>query len=193
MKVGRRAGSPAQTAKMRDDLAPLLDGNVAPPPCAATCVHGAGPHCAPTCPDVPRMLSSDPDKHPLEPKIAPLVYEMQRLDVFQPCWSCEGHNGPDGAVWKLPRVWFYADSLVHARALSDAVKAWKLGHQLKATWQVVLVSLEADNPDCSFSLEPLMDPELTLADLHGDVGVITAALHDVVVQAAEELARHAGT
>jgi len=49
---------------------------------------------------------------PIESGIAPLVFELKRLGVFEPCWSCEGHNDPGGNLWKIPRVWFYCDSVV---------------------------------------------------------------------------------
>ncbi len=194
MKVARRAGTLPAKGDVRDELAPLRGGAAdAPPPCATDCPRGNGPQCSPQCPDVPRLLSSDPDKHPLEPLIAPLVYELQRLAVFQPCWSCEGHNDPGGALWKLPRVWFYADDLIHVRALTDAIKGLEFGRRLNATWQVVLVSHDPENPDCSFSFVPARGPDLTLAMLQADIGVIAAALCDVVAKAATDLTRKIGT
>ena len=77
--------------------------------------------CRRDCAKAPARLSSDPDRFPVEEKIAPLVFELKKLGVFFPCWSCEGHNDPSGKLWKLPRVWFYADSVVHLRLLSDAI------------------------------------------------------------------------
>ena len=193
MKVERRAGARPDQKQIREDLEPLRNNAEAAPPCAATCPQGLGPYCSPNCPDVPRLLSSDPDKHPLEPLIAPLVYELQRLAVFQPCWSCEGHNDQAGTLWKLPRVWFYADSLVHVRALADAIKGLDIRGRLNTPWQVVLVSHDPDNPDCSFSLEPAPSPDLTLAKLHADIGVLVAELNSVIGRTAMDLTRRIAT
>ena len=38
------------------------------------------------------MLSSDPERYPIEPGIVPLVFALRGLRVFEPCWSCEGHD-----------------------------------------------------------------------------------------------------
>ncbi len=66
-------------------------------------------------------MSCDPDHHPIEPAVLPLVFAMKRQGTFQPCWSCEGHLGLDGTLWKIPRIWFYARSLVAARLLTEGL------------------------------------------------------------------------
>ncbi|NIA69264.1 hypothetical protein HBA54_11745 [Pelagibius litoralis] len=191
MKIEHRTNDQGQKDRARDDLSKLLDAGVdAPPPCAANCPNAFSPNCSPSCPDVPRRLSSDPEKHPLEPLIAPLVYELQRLKVFQPCWSCEGHNGPDGALWKIPRVWFYCDGLIHVRALAGAIRQLELTHSLHASWQVVLVSLDQTDPDCCFSLEPgPVKPETALNELHADITTIATRLHDMMAKIAGGLVK----
>src|ERR1700678_3681924 len=73
------------------------------------------------CPAAPRRLSSEGEQSPVEPLVSPLVFELKKLGVFYPCWSCEGHTGQDGKVRNIPRVWFYADSVVHVRGLADAI------------------------------------------------------------------------
>ena len=194
MKIDQKTASPALRTRAREDLSSLLRSRVdAPPPCAANCPEAFGPRCSRSCPEVPRKLSSDPEGHPLDPLIAPLVYEVQRLKVFQPCWSCEGHNGPGGSLWKVPRVWFYSDSMTHVRALAGAIRQMELDRRLHANWQVVLVSLDQKDPDCCFSLEPAgLAPTVRLEDLQADVTVIAASLHDLVVQIADDLARRIG-
>ena len=189
MKIEQQIRAPGHEARARQDLTTLLDNRTdAPPPCAAHCPDAYSPRCSRLCPDVPRKLSSDPDKHPLEPLIAPLVYEIQRLKVFQPCWSCEGHDGPDGALWKVPRVWFYCESLFHLRALAAAIRQMELDRSLHANWQVVMVSLDQKSPDCCFSLEPAgLEPTLSLEELRADITVIAARLHDMVVKVADDL------
>ncbi len=113
--------------------------------------------CSRRCPDIPVILSNDPVNHPLEARIAPLVDELTRLEGFHPCWSCEGHHGPDGALWKIPRVWFYSESLVHLRVLADAVKELHLTATRSVLWRVVLTSSDEANAGTTFSLEPDLD------------------------------------
>ena len=81
---------------------------------STTCTCG----CNFACPDAPIALTSDPDRYPIEPRILPLVFELNALKVVQPCWSCEGHNGLSEEVQKLPSVWFYVDDIVCAEVLN---------------------------------------------------------------------------
>ncbi len=115
----------------------------------------------------------------MEPLVAPLVFELKKLGVFHPCWSCEGHSNQAGHVWKIPRIWFYADSVVHIRALADAINRLFIAHRLSAHWQVMLTHSDAANPDTTFSLEPEAAAESSLSALQGDLHVM-----------AEELARY---
>lgn len=97
-------------------------------------------NCSSDCAEIPRALSSDPDNYPLEPGTVPLVFEMSRLREISPCWSCEGHLDPEGKLWKIPQVWFYASSPVYASLLSQYV--WQLHSQgqLVYPWQVTLLA-----------------------------------------------------
>ena len=140
------------------------------------------------------MLSSDPENHPLESRIAPLVYALKRLEVFDPCWSCEGHNGTDGALWTSPRVWFYCRSVVHRRVLADALKELHLDRRLSAPWRVVLTFSDRDNADTTFSLEPgPATPHPPLAALQRDLDTIAQHLRDVVFDEARKLSLSAGS
>jgi hypothetical protein len=125
------------------------------------------PVCCPHCPDyrpslgchrdclaAPRRLSSEGEHSPVEALVAPLVFELKRLGVFHPCWSCEGHDDQAGNLLKMPRLWFYADSVVHVRALADAVDRLFGARLLSARWQVVVTYSDPENPDTTFSLEP---------------------------------------
>ena len=84
----------------------------------------------------------------------PLAFELKRLGVFCPCWSCEGHNDVEGRLSKLPRVWFYAQSVVHIRVLTEAIDRISALRPLSAPWRVVVTYSDPDNPDTTFSLEP---------------------------------------
>ncbi|MDJ0949419.1 MAG: hypothetical protein QNJ94_10900 [Alphaproteobacteria bacterium] len=124
------------------------------------------------------MLSSDPNGYPLEAGIAPLVFEFNRLGVFDPCWSCEGHIGTDGDLWKVPRVWFYAESVVHVRVLAECLQDLSIAGRLNGTWQVVVTYSDSDNADTAFSLEPVVkDPIPSLGALQRDVATIAEELH----------------
>jgi hypothetical protein len=123
-------------------------------------------------------LSSEGERGPLEPLVAPLVFELKKLGVFHPCWSCEGHTDAASHVWKIPRIWFYADSVVHIRALADAIDRLFHARRLSSRWHLVLTHSDAANPDTTFSLEP--EPAAaTLGMLQADLRVM-----------ADELARH---
>jgi hypothetical protein len=98
-------------------------------------------------------LSSDPEKYPLEPGVVALVFEMTRLREISPCWSCEGHMNPQGKLWKVPQVWFYASSPVYVSLLSQYV--WQLHSQgeLVYPWQVTLLAY-GEIGSITYSLQP---------------------------------------
>ena len=126
--------------------------------------------CHRHCPMAAVRLSSEPDRYPVEPLIAPLVFEIKRLGVFEPCWSCEGHNDSSGALWKIPRVWFYANSVVHIRALADAVANLTAGPSFAKRWHIAVTFSDDTNPDTTFSLEPqLTGTAVRLYALQNDV------------------------
>lgn len=159
------------------------------PVCRADCPDfGRDADCSRRCPYIPNRLSSAGADLPLEPLIAPLVFEMKRMGVFHPCWSCEGHNDSAGRLWKLPRVWFYADSLVHLRCLGDALEELQRGHSLSARWALLLTHSEPRNPDTTFSLEPTqLTMSAVLSDLHQDIETLSGALPGQFWKACKEL------
>ncbi|NKB60269.1 MAG: hypothetical protein GKS00_28515 [Alphaproteobacteria bacterium] len=190
MRIKQRKDSEKHAAGVREALDEILQSNAdGTPVCAPDCPK-AGAHCSRLCADIPQMLSSDPEKHPLEGGIAPLVYELKRLEAFIPCWSCEGHNGPDGTLWKLPRVWFYCDSVVQLRVLADAITALHIERKLNVPWRIALTFSDDDNADTTFSLEPVLEQERpTLASLQHDVDTIAAHLRSGVFVQARQLIR----
>lgn len=188
MRISRQKKSPLDWKRIRAELAELLHRDPMPPPvCSDRCTSYSEERCNRHCPDAPAMLSSDPD-YPLEEKIAPLVFELKRLGAFNPCWSCEGHNGHDGTLWKIPRVWFYAESVLHVRVLADAVAELYVNDKLNAMWQVTLTASDPTNPDTSFSLQPAIGKEgVPLHLLHRDLETITEHLRGVVLAKARGL------
>ncbi len=138
--------------------------------------------CSAECPAIPAHLSSDPEKYPIEETIAPLVFEMHRLGVIEPCWSCEGHNGLDGKLWKRPAVWFYCDDVTHLRLLADVVEGLFVARKLNFQWQIRITYSDVECPDTVFALEPerrrLADAKLV--SMHEDIRILTENLYDMV-------------
>jgi len=193
MRIERRKNGDTRIDQVREELCDILRSDSSGEPvCAPNCPNASPEHCSRHCPDIPRMLSSDPENHPLEGGIAPLVYELKRLEAFHPCWSCEGHNGPDGKLWKIPRVWFYCESVVHLRVLADAIKELHLAEKLSVPWRVVLTFSDDDNADTTFSLEPNLDHKRPLLPaLQRDIDTIAEHLREVVFTKVRQLSRMA--
>jgi hypothetical protein len=188
MRIARRKGNHVD-AGLRGELEEILcSGCTDKPVCGSGCLRPPPQECSRHCPDIPRALSSDPDNYPLEPRVAPLVYELKRLEVFEPCWSCEGHNHADGTLWKVPRVWFYCRSVVHLRVLADGLKELQLQGRLQVPWHIVVTFSDLDNAETTFSLEPCPgEARPVLGALQKDVETIAAHLHDQVFAEARKL------
>lgn len=168
-------------------LGPLPD-----PVCCPECPeYNSARDCHRNCPFAPSRLSSDAVNYPLETRVAPLVFELKKLGVFLPCWSCEGHNDADGALWKIPRVWFYSDSVVHLRALDNAVNELFLARQISTSWGVTLTFSHPQNLDTTFSLEPKLHKNSTqLAELQNDLKMITENLAALFYQTCDQLRQY---
>jgi hypothetical protein len=191
VKISRHGGG-ADAERLREDLDEMLEADRRTGPvCGAACQRPGSPDCSRHCPDIPRALSSDPERYPLETRIAPLVFELKRLGVFEPCWSCEGHLKHDGTLWKLPQVWFYCRSVVHVRVLADGVKDLHVAGKLSAPWQVALTHSDDDNADTTFALKPALDRDTpgNLAGLQRDIDTIAAHLHQLVLNEVQSLSR----
>ena len=89
-----------------------------------------------------------------------------------------GHADQAGNTLKIPRVWFYSDSVVHIRALTDAVNRLFLARRLAVRWHVTLTYSDPGNTDTTFSLEP-ESAGASLSELQGDLRAL-----------ANELAQH---
>lgn len=193
MRIARLKKSAKKQSEIRKDLKQITaEPPVKPPVCGDHCTKYRESLCHRDCPDARFMLSSEED-YPLEEKITPVVFELKRLGVFHPCWSCEGHLGLKGEIWKLPCVWFYAQSVVHVRVLADGMTELFLIGKLNSPWEVVLTVTDSENTDTSFSLQPkLKGEDITLPALHQDLESIAVHLRQMVVERAEKLAEHTG-
>jgi len=140
---------------------------------------------------MPRAISSDPDRHPIEPAVAPLVFAMKQVVASQPCWSCEGHLDLDGRPWKSPRVWFYSDSMVAVRLLTDGLNNLARMGKLQASWRVSVTYSDPTNAETTFSLEPAQpfDEANDLAALQEDLSTIAETLSALMSRQALALYR----
>lgn len=189
MRIARHQKSADQTARNRDALDHFMASVIRHGPvCTPTCDRAECQPCSRACPHIPQKLSSDPANHPIEPNIAPLAFEIKRLGVFTPCWSCEGHNDQLNNLVKTPAVWFYANSTVHLRVLGEAVSDIFYDRQISAPWRVRLGFTEADSPSTVFALEPDKErTDLTLSALHHDIGRIAEQLEPRMMRKAEHM------
>ena len=202
MRITRRNRSSERNRSLGRDIAEAasarsVEGRVCGEGCIMKCSSCGSTRCqcacSPHCPQAARALSVDPDDYPIESAILPLVFEMKRLSMFSPCWSCEGHARPDGSLWKLPKVWFYCDSTVAVRLLADGLGALKQAGKLRTPWQVVVTFSDPDNPDTTFSLEPVTSPgsAIALRSLQDDVAEIARSLKTMIGTEARSLQREA--
>lgn len=187
-KVDRRKSSEIH-AYLEEVAHPLAQiGRVCDPSCDVVCPTCGAKNCACSCSShcqyIPEFLTTDPN-FPIEGKIAPLAFELKRLNVFQPCWSCEGHNDPAGLLWKIPRVWFYCKNIIFLRLLSDVLKDLEFEQHPMVPWEVNVTFSDKDNPDTTFSLEPVgTNANTLLADLQADVKVLTENVYNRVTEKA---------
>ena len=149
----------------RQDLAYLVhevenNGSRPCPGCVVPCACSGSPtcgcRCSAECEYAPRQMSSDPDDHPIEPGIVGLVYALETLRVCQPCWSCEGHNDPAGALHKLPKVWFFARSVMYPDLIAEYLADLDIARKLASPWQVRVVRWD-DALATAYSIEPRID------------------------------------
>jgi hypothetical protein len=170
MLVGKAKKLSVDADEIRNELKFLMDSAaLSEPICNPDCTIYNDTGCQKNCLSAPKYLSSDVE-YPLEKKVAPLAFELKRMGVFEPCWSCEGHLSADGKLWKLPRVWLYVHSIVHVRVLSLALKEMFINGILENEWGVVVTYSNVDNPSTCFSLQPEGAMELKdLNSLHKDL------------------------
>lgn len=190
MRIQRHTASSGHVSALQESLSAAargrgVEGRVCGAQCAVLCQRcGATTcqcSCSPYCCDAPRMLTGDA-AFPIEPLIAPLVYEMKRSACFDPCWSCEGHADASGAMTKPPTVWFYCEQPAHLRLLAGGLAKVRL----HAPWRVVLTHSDADNPEPTFALEAAPGCA-TLAQLQSDAAAIARALPDMLREEARAL------
>jgi hypothetical protein len=144
-----------------------------PCPCSASIICACG--CSVKCPLASRQMSSDPEEHPVEQGIAPLVFALYGLRVVEPCWSCEGHMGPGDKLLRPPSVWFYSRSATYPMLIADYLAELAAAKDTEQRWHLCMVAFGDGNDVCPvFSIEPNLsaaaEPDLMM--LRRDVRVI---------------------
>ena len=154
MRIHRPDRSRDEVSRTEAEIRGIIDtcpvvGRVCGGVCTMQCTECGSQKCAcmcrPSCPRAPYYLSSDPEHFPIEPAILPLVFAMRRGGLFHPVWSCEGHLGRAGELWKRPAVWFCCAAISHARVLADSLFAMYHERRLTTRWQVSLGYSEPAN------------------------------------------------
>lgn len=203
MRIERRVQSPERDHQLVAEIAEAahsrgIDGRICSENCAVKCSRcgslSCQCECSPDCPDAAATLSVDPEHYPIEPEILPLVFQMKRLGLFQPCWSCEGHLAPNGALWKLPSVWFYCSSATHLRLLAMGLDRLAHAKKLHTAWQITVTYSDPDNPETTFSLQPACsaDNPPSLSHLREDVAEIARSLQYMMNDEGRKLQREIG-
>ena len=157
------------------------------PPQAGTATNDCK-NCSPACPYAKQQMSSDPEKYPIEAAIQPLVYAFYTLRVTMPCWSCEGHNNPQGEIFKTPKLWFYSTHEFYPKLLAQYVSALKSERKLNDHWGVRILPFSQSMFTTTYSLEPLdvNTNQTNLGSLQQDIQTIAKHLRDGLF----DLARH---
>lgn len=141
-------------------------------PCPGCTIKSETSYCSQPCQQAARLLSSEPERYPIEPKVLPLVFAFTKLAFVQPCWSCEGHNKPSGELWKLPQLWFYSYYPIYVDLLNTFIEEMRQAELMFAQWNSSVIAY--GEKDChTYVLQPLVtDTGLTLTELQHDIEVM---------------------
>jgi len=155
-------------------------------PCESVSPTDCATDCGATCINAPQALSSEPEAHPIELKVVPIVFELSALRLLQPCWSCEGHVNGQGELWKLPQVSFYTASDIYPKLLAVYLTRLKNQRTLHYPWQVIVVDYgQTWGP--TYQLEPALNhisEEIRLDLLQKDLETIADDLAEKIKQEA---------
>jgi len=166
----------------------LQPGPAELPPCPG-CSQHIKAKCSFTCPDAKLALSTEPDEHPIEANVVPLVFGLMSTRVSQTCWSCEGHMDSEDNLIKLPRVSFYTSSPVYPQLLHRHLSKLMLDKKLVYSWQVVLTDY-AQTWAQTYSVIPdlnFVDNDIHLGALQNDLKVIAHDLQENMKTQAREM------
>jgi hypothetical protein len=110
-------------------------------------------------------MSSDSVRYPIEEKIISLVFMLNCLRVCTPYWSCEGHQFPNGELFRVPQVWFYSRSMIYPKLIGEYVFKLKHEKSIHYPWHICIAYTD-NSLETGFSIEPdvkaIENPELKL-------------------------------
>jgi len=158
------------------------------PPCPG-CENHIKSKCSCQCPDAKRALSTEPDSHPIETSVVPLVYGLMSTRLSQTIWSCEGHMDENNRLISLPRVSFYTSSPVYSQLLHRHLAKLMLDKKLVYNWHVTLTDY-AQTWGQTYSITPdlnFVNGDVHLGALQNDLKVIAEDLLEKMKQIAHEM------
>jgi len=131
-------------------------------------------NCSYACPFAACQMSTEPDRYPIEPHVAPLVYAFYTLRLLMPCWSCEGHTDKNKKIIKMPQIWFYSASPFYAKLVAEALEDMKSQGLIKYNWEVRILAFSQSKFTLTYCINPLFFSvvKYRLSVLHDDLLVI---------------------
>lgn len=149
------------------------------PPCPG-CNNHIATICSHTCPEAKLALSTEPEAHPIEVSVLPLVYGLLSTRVFQTCWSCEGHMDKENNLISLPRVSFYTSSPIYSQLLHRHLVKLEMDKKLVYSWLVALADY-AQTWGQTYSVIPdlnFVGKNISLGALQNDLKIIATDLQE---------------
>lgn len=139
-------------------------------PCPCSSSKTCACACSYECPSLPKELSLDPLRYPVEKDIIPLVFAINSLPDCPSYWSCEGHENARRELVKVPRVNFYANSTLLPSLITESLVVLSCKKLIKYRWRVVSAGM-TDELQSQYTIEPDVHPGLTgeLKSLQQDV------------------------
>lgn len=143
--------------------------------------------CTADCPHAPYVMSSDPERYPIEEKIVALVFGLNCLRVCPPYWSCEGHRFKNGMIARVPQVWFYSRSLIYPKLISEYVFDLEFKNRIIFPWHISM-AYAGNILETGFSIEPnikdIDKPDLEL--MQNDARIIADNIFDGIRSLAQK-------
>ena len=109
--------------------------------------------------------------------------------MIQPCWSCEGHIGTEGNLWKYPQVSFYAGAPVYVMLLVNYFSQMKHKKLLNYDWHIVVSSFGQRCSNTTYTIEPKLHPSSSqhLGSMQADLLSIANNLDQQIKGAAKKM------
>lgn len=194
MEISKPGEGYLDTTQLHADLKAFLSqpGPAEHPPCP-NCANHIPSQCSASCTQAPAALSIDPEQHPIEENMVPLVFELMSTNVLRTCWSCEGHSDSNGEIWRMPNVSFYSKSMYYPQLLLKHLVNLKYSGALHYTWQIVLADY-GQTSGVTFCIQPDMTQEdyAELEQLQTDLKTIADNMLEKLKDIARQMIKDTG-